>query len=238
MTNEAVSNELAGKTIKDIFKSAKQTAELHACLTSPRGDNFRLRLLQAMEVPLDDAAIERLRIESGVNESQRHLKRLLRFGLVRIQEIDGRRQYIRTELGEAAVDALREFERRAGSVAAKAVYSASLGTNSIRLFLRIYGDHKEADWDRLQITYTPTEIGRLCRFLPRTIEGVSAVDKLNVADLLVYRDDNQIHMQPQKARSFYQYLQKLYLILTANPGEPGNWNGAWAEKDTALPLEE
>ncbi len=166
-----VADELAGKTIKDIFKNAEKMAELHACLTLTRGDNFRLHLLQAMEVPLDEKAIEHLRIESGINEYHRHLNRLLRFGLVRAQEEGDEKRYDRTSLGENAIDALREFERRVGSEAAKAVYSASLGPNSIRLFLRVYGDNRAANWENLQIRYTPAEIGRLSLFLPRVIEG-------------------------------------------------------------------
>ena len=212
MAGERVADELAGQKIKEIFGRAEEIAELHACLTSSRGDNFRVRLLQALEVVLDEKAIEQLRIESGVNEYHRHLNRLLGFGLVRLQETDSKRMYLRTGLGEKAINALRQFEIRINKEGAKAVYSATLGPNSIRLFLRIYGDCREADWDRLQITYTPVEIGRLSLFLPRTIEGISAIDKLNEAELLVYREDNHIHMQPVKARSFYQYLQGLHEI--------------------------
>ena len=84
-----------------------------------------------------------------------------------------------------------------------------------RLFLKIYGDSRDADWKQLQIRYTPVEIGRLSLFLPRVIEGVSAIDKLNEADLLAYRDDDHIHMHPKKARSFYQYLRELYSIAIA-----------------------
>ena len=222
MVGEIQDFDLAGKTIKDIFKSAEQVAELHACLTSPRGDNFRMRLLQSMEVPLDEAAIERLKVESGVNEYHRHLHRLLEFGLARRQEIDGTALYLRTALGETAVNAVREFERRMGSQIAQAVCSAALGTNSIRLFLRVYGDRREAQWDRLQVTYTPAEIGSLSLFLPRTIEGISAIDKLNEAGLLVYEDDNQIHMQPLRARSFYQYLHELYRIVADNQNHSRN----------------
>ena len=109
-----------------------------------------------------------------------------------------------------------------GREAALAIYSAAIGPNSIRLFLRIYGDQKEADWDQLQIRYTPVEIGRLSLFLPRTIEGISAIDKLNEADLLVYKDDNQIHMQPLKARGFYQYLRGLPGIMATDQGSPDN----------------
>ena len=179
MASEDVRNQLAGRTIKDIFKNAEKTAELHGCLTSPRGDHFRLRLLQGAGAPLGEAAIERLRIESGVNEYHRHLNMLLRFGLVQKQETDGNTLYTRTPLGETAVNAVREFERRVGTEDAQAVYSAALGPNSIRLFLRVYGDRREVEWDRLQITYSPVEIGRLCLFLPRTIDGISAIDKLN-----------------------------------------------------------
>ncbi len=160
------------------------------------------------------AAIEKLRTESEIKEYHRHLNKLLGFRLIQIQEIDDKNQYyIRTALGEQAVNALREFERRVGKKAAEAVYSASLGPNSIRFFLRVYGDKKETDWEHLQIRYTPAEIGKLSLFLPRTIEGLSAVDKLNEAGLLVYQDDNHIYMQSIKARSFYQYLQQLYKIV-------------------------
>ena len=169
MGGDGIARELAGDTIKEIFDHAEETADLHACLTSPRGDNFRLRLLQAMEVPLDESSIERLRVEAGINEHHRHLNRLVKMGMVRTQDIDGNKQHIRTELEERAVNALREFQRRVGSEEAQAIESAALGPNSIRLFLRIYGDQREADWDRLQIRYTPAEIGRLSLFLPRMI---------------------------------------------------------------------
>lgn len=215
MAAEVATNEMAGELIRDIFKNADAVAELHAYLTSPRGDYFRLRLLQAMEVPLGEADIERLRIESGVNEHHRHVNRLLRVGLIRQEAIDGNQHYVRTGLAERAINAVRELERRLGREAAQSVFSASLGANSIRLFLRIYGDRREADWEQLRITYTPVEIGRLSLFLPRVIEGVSAVDKLNEAQLLVYGDDDHIHMRPIKARSFYQYLRDLYGIVRA-----------------------
>ena len=216
MFGKSAPHGLAGKTIKEIFKNDEGIAELHACLISPRGDNFRLRLLQAMEIPLDEAVIEQLRIQSGINESRRHLNRLLKFGLIQVGEIDGKKRWTRTSLAENAINALREFERRVGKEATQAVYSASLGPNSIRFFLRIYGDKGETRGADLQVRYTPAEIGRMSLFLPRAIEGVSAIDKLNEADLLVYRDDNYIYMQPIKAHSFYQYLQELYEIASAD----------------------
>ena len=233
MADYGVTDKLAGRLIKDIFDTAERVAELHSCLTSPRGSNFRLRLLQAMEVPLDEQAIERLRVEAAINEYHRHLNRLLRFRLVSLQETEGARHYARTESGESAVNALREFERRVGAEAAQAVYTAALGPNSIRLFLRIYGDQKEADWDRMQITYTPAEVGRLSLFLPRTIEGLSAIDKLNEAVLLAYQDDGQVHMQPSRARSFYQYLQHLHR-LSAVPEVSANGDATGVTGDMDL----
>ena len=220
MMGNGVTDELTGNMIKEIFRHAEDVAELHACLTSPRGTNFRLRLLQSMELPMGETAIERLKVEAGVNEYHRHLHMLFKFGLVREQEVGGDKQYARTDLGEAAVNALREFERRVGAEAAQAVYSAAIGPNSIRLFLRIYGVHREVDWDRLQISYTPAEMGCLSLFLPRTIEGISAIDKLNVANVLVYGDDDRISMQPLKARAVYQHLQELYRILKSNARDP------------------
>jgi len=133
--------------------------------------------------------------------------------LIQAQEFDDDKKYIRTALGEQAVNALREFERRISEEAAQAVYGASLGTNSIRLFLRVYGYKKEANWEQLQVGYTPAEIGKLSLFLPRVLEGISAIDKLNEAGLLVYEDDNHIYMPPVRARGYYQYLQRLYGIL-------------------------
>ena len=215
MVDESTAGELAGKDIKQIFRSAEGVVELHASLTSLRGDNFRLRLLQAMETPLDEESVERLRIESGVVEYHRHLNRLMGFGLVELREMDGKRLYVRTPLAEQAINALRALERRVGEEAIHAIYSASLGPNSIRLFLRVYGDTAKASWEHMQVRYTPAEIGRLSLFLPRVIEGISSIDKLNEAGLLSYQDDNYIYMHPTKARGFYQYLQELHRITQA-----------------------
>ena len=215
MKGDGVADELAGETIKDVFKNAEPVADLHACLTSSRGSNFRLRLLQALEVPLESDTIERLRIDAGINEYHRHLNMLLKFDLVCVQEIDGNKHYLRSELSERAVNGLRALGRRIGREEVDAIYAASLGPNSLRLFLRIYGDRREPDWDIRQIRYTAAEIGRLSLFLPRTIEGISAIDKLNEADVLVYQDDNEVHMQPAKARALYLYFLELYSIVAA-----------------------
>ena len=54
--------------------------------------------------------------------------------------------------------------------------------------------------------------GLYYRHALKEVGGVSAIDKLNQAGLLAYRDDDHIHMQAIKARSFYQYLRELFGI--------------------------
>ncbi len=204
---------LAGQRIKEIFRAAPAIAELHACLTGGGGDNFRFRLLQAAETPLEEETIERIRAESQIKEYHRHFNALLKFGLMKLRDAGGPREYVRSASGESAVNVVREFEHRIGSPGAEAVHKASLGPNSIRLFLRVYGDNKKADWGHRQIRYEPAEVGRLSLFLPRVIEGISAIDKLNECGLLVYEEDGGVYMPAVKARSFYQYLQGLYEVL-------------------------
>jgi len=74
----------------------------------------------------------------------------------------------------------------------------------------VYGTKKEVDFVKKEIVFTPTEIGALALFLPRSIEGIAAVDKLNNAELLIYKEDGNIYLDPKKARSFYKYLSLLY----------------------------
>lgn len=164
---------------------------------------------------LDDAAIHQLRVHSGINEHHRHLHRLLRFGLVAELDAAGDLRFSRTDRGEQAINAVRQLERRLGKEAATQAYRAALGPTSMRLFLRVYGDRRDADREHLQVRYTPEELGRLSVFLPRVIDGMSAIDKLNEADRLVYQDDNHIHMQPVKARGFYKCPCELYRVLNA-----------------------
>ena len=221
MSTDSVAQELVGRTIKEIFKHAGEVSDLHACLTSPRGDYFRLRVLQAVEVPGGEAVIEQVRDESGVQECRRHLHKLLRFGLISVKEIDGEKQYSRTDLGERAINTVRELERSIGRSDVRAIDSAALGPNSIRFFLRIYGDKAAVNWVHGEIQLTPAEVGRLSLFLPRIIEGVCAVDKLSEAGLVVYRDDGYIYMSSVQARSFYRYLQELYEIVRANSRHHG-----------------
>lgn len=40
MASEDTVHELIGEKIRHLFKDAEEVAMLHACLASPRGDNF------------------------------------------------------------------------------------------------------------------------------------------------------------------------------------------------------
>ncbi len=210
-----VDNELQGDLIKKIFVKAEEIAELHAATTSSRGDRFRARLLHALESKMDRSDVQNIAEETGLREYRRHLNKLTKFGLIRVESMAEGEKIVRTQLGEQAVNAQRAFERRLGIEEAKLVYDASLGTNSFRLFLRIYSSEKGIDWDKLKARFTPAEIGRLSLFLPRSIEGISAIDKLNEAGIVVYEDDGYIYVHPIRARGFYQYLRSLLEILNA-----------------------
>ena len=210
--------QLEGNVIKEIFSHADALAEIHATLTSPRGNWFRLHLLQALRKSQTIEEIQAMRKEAQLEETQRHLHKLLDTGLI---HREGNRQndpYERTPQGEVAVNAVRAFERQAGEETARALYEAALGPNSIRLFLRVYGNDKPADFKTRDIVYTPEEIGKLCLFLPRSVEGVAAIEKLSDAGILVYDDkDERIHFQSRLARGFYQYLKDLYSEVLQKP---------------------
>ncbi|MEE8372851.1 MAG: hypothetical protein V3R87_04010 [Dehalococcoidia bacterium] len=209
--------DLRGRLIKAIFARAEEVADLHAAITSSRGDRFRARLLHVLESRMETAAIQEMAEATGLREYRRHLNKLLKFGLIQVEPSTESEKIIRTQLGEQAVNAIRELERRIGTEEARSLHDASLGTNSIRLFLRIYSSEKGIDWDQLKVGFSPAEIGRLSLVLPRSIEGISAVDKLNEAGLVVYEDNGFIYMDPRRARAFYQYLRSLLEILQGHP---------------------
>ncbi|MDV2496554.1 MAG: hypothetical protein RX316_10170 [bacterium] len=207
--------DLCGERIKEIYSRAQEIAELHGILTSPRGHFFRMELLHELGRCLSENDIERRREKAGLVEYERHLHKLSRFRLVEEDRLSEESfSWRRTDLGEKAINALRELERRIGEESARRIYRANCGVNSIRLFLMAYGDNKEVDFVHREKRYTPSEIGKLCMFLPRTIEGVSASDKLNEAGLLQYKDtENVVCLRHFQGRAFYQYLVVLYEIL-------------------------
>lgn len=202
--------ELEGNVIKAIFKNAEAIAFLHQTISSVRGNNFHRRLLQILGTEASVSEIEQLRTRAGLNESERHINKLLDLQLI---ELSQESHYKRTVKGETAVNALKGLENEIGREEGKKIFNSFLGINSIRFFLRVYGAKKEIDFIKKEIVFTPPEIGALALFLPRSIEGIAAVDKLNNAGLLIYREDGNIYLDPKKARSFYKYLRLLYDVV-------------------------
>lgn len=206
-------NKMQGKVIKDIFKNAERVARLHAALTSPRGQYFRQKLLHLLADGLTTEEILKLTKEFGVEEYKRHINKFVDCGFIAMVDFGGKEGYVRTALGEAAINALRELERKIGLDKAKAIYMASFGQNSLRLFLRVYGHERAVTSAGADIVHTSIEMGQLAAFLPRTIEGLAAIDKLDDAGLVSYLDDGNIHVNPRRCVAFYQYLKRLYELI-------------------------
>lgn len=204
--------KLQGELIKKIFIHTEQITELHGVLTSPRGDFFRRRLLQYLSGGLSYEEIDKLRQEFGLEETERHLHRLVKYKLIEEATVEGAQGYRRTGAGEEAVNLVRELERKIGKERAQKMFEAALGKNSIRLFLKVYGTSKEPDAGG-DLVYTPLEIGQIAAFLPRSIEGLAAIDKLDEAGLVSYLEDGRIHVNPRRSVAFYQYLQGLYKLI-------------------------
>ena len=207
--------DLQGDVIKDIFKQAEKIADLHTTLTSPRGDYFRKKLMAKLAKPMEEKEVEQFCLNAGVREYKRHLHKLIKFGLVSKQEKDNATNiftYMRTYEGEEAVNIVRELERKLEMGRTKKILQAALGQNSIRLFLKVYGNPKSSKPGE-DIIYTPLEIGQISTFLPRTIEGISAIDKLDDAGLVSYIEEGNIHVNPRRSTAFYQYLKALHQLL-------------------------
>lgn len=219
---EAIISELSGDLIRFIYKKAEHLACLHAAISSPRGDYFRRQLLQHLgsEKKWDD--LDKFKSKCGVVEYERHMHKLMEHGLVecRDNKKKGVRTYIRTDKGETAVNALRALERDITATGAEKIFNAHLGQNSFRLFLRVYGGKRKptiikdsSGKKHLEIQFKPVEAGYLTAFLPRSTDGIAAIDKLDDAGLLIFGDDGKIHFPARTARAFYQYLRSLYQLL-------------------------
>lgn len=210
-----------GGKIKEIFKEFKQVANLHTTLTSPTGHSFRMKVLQDLRKGLTTGQLREMRRKAKLHEQTRHIDKLIDFELTKYNK--NKMVYVRTKKGENVLNAIREFERKIGKKGADKIFKASLGPNSIQLFLAVYGNKKSIKSHpfldrlrkpkRLTIKYSPSEIGRIAGLLPRTIEGLSAIDKLDDSGILKYEDDGYVHFSTIKARGFYQYLRKLHEIL-------------------------
>ena len=210
---ETDSDALEGVRIKKLFEDSESVAELHTTLTSDRGNYFRMKLLHILSTWVDEAELKQRSSEKTLQECARHINKLMRFKLVRLLKTHGKNRYIRTDLGERAVNATRALERGIGRRAAEKIYEVSLGPNSIKAFLKVYGRKGEIDLTPKEIKYTVSEIAKLFAFIKRGIDRISAMDKLDLAGLFVYKDDGFVYIEPRKAREFYRYLLELHKII-------------------------
>lgn len=207
-SEEKGEEELLEEQSEKIYDDAEDIARLHATLTSSRGDYFRRRLLQKLTEKTPEEEIEEMQEEVGVEEHERHLDKLMKHHLVRYKS-DGSDQHERTRLGLDAVNAIRALERRVGGDEAREIYEASVGPNTIKLFLKIYESFEDIDFEGPEATISASKLGKLSLFLPRTVEGAAAIEKLDDAGILSYKENGHFHMNLLKARSFFQYLSKL-----------------------------
>ena len=206
-------NEMARKKTELMIKKASVLADLNRTLTSPGGGKFRIELLQACSTASFCTEIEELRTEKKLTESERHIHQLMRFKLISVENKGEHKIFYRTANGEKAVNSVKALTSRIGSEQAEKIFKASFGENSLRLFLKAYDKKCEEKLDERRLFFTPSELTRLSLFLPRTIEGIAAFEKLNDAGLLVYEDDGNIHLPPVIAREFHCYLSDLYDII-------------------------
>ena len=206
--------DLDGLVIKKIYLNVEPVAELHGVISSPRGQYLHRRLLHALREGLPPSEIERLREEYGVEESDRHIHKLARWGLIEpVRTAEEITLYVRTILGEEALNTVRELERKIGEDRARTICEAALGVNAIRLFLTIFGSNKAPDLSAMEVIYTPLEIGQLIRVFARSVEGISSLDKLDDAGLVSYMEDGNIHVNPRRSTAFYAYLKRLHQML-------------------------
>lgn len=212
--------ELSGNRIQWIYRHTDQLAVLHQTVTSPRGNFFHRRLLQFLEKPRTYKEMETFQKESKLSELTRHVHYLVDLGLI---EKDKNNQYVRTLKGEKVVNVIRRFESMAGENEAKTIFEASCGPNSLRLFLKVYGTSKDIDWSQREISFTPTEIGKICTFLPRTSDGVAAIDKLSDANILTFHNEGspRIILNCRLARCFCQYLMSLHEVIDTSSSSSG-----------------
>ena len=142
--------------------------------------------------------------------------------------------YVRTSLGEEGLNTVRELQRRVGEERARSIAEAGLGSNAIKLFFTIFGDPKEMDLTTREILYTPLEIGQLVRIFSRSVEGVSAIDKLDDAGLTSYLEDGNVHVNPRRSTAFYHYLRSLYFLVARGPGNSDRANPRAVSAGTGL----
>lgn len=205
--------EFQREMINGMVELSRGLANLHKVISSPNGNYFNSALLHELRKRLNEDQLEEFRKKFNVSEYERHIHKFLNFNLVTEELIDGKKVYERTKLGEQALNAMKEMEAKIGLSKAREIYECGLGINYINLFLKLYGKKKFflSRKKYLEIKYTPNQI--LKQFnLPRNVERSSVIHKFVESELLVC-EDGYFYLDTIRARSFYQYLKRLYEIL-------------------------
>lgn len=201
------------KRIRTLLRRCKELANVHAIITSPRGDFYRFRLLQTLEVEMSLEDLIAQKENEPVEEVVRHLTMLQEHSLVAETVTIGKTVYKRTTNGERAVNAFRALARRLGEEGSSKIVHAEFGVNTISFFLRAYSSQKEIDIRKPVIEFTLFEIADMLRLTPRTVEGAAVLDKLANGEILVYPNGGNAQMNPHKARALFQYLDDLHGVL-------------------------
>ena len=198
--NENTSNTInvyEDDMVKNIFKKANEVAELHAVLTSGRGKHFRLNLLHGLATKQDLTKIEEFKNKVRLKEYKRHIDKLLEHKLIRRIRNKEKKEYIRTKKGGIAINVIRELQRRIKRRVASRIFRASLGVNSIRLFLRVYSYNKE-----IKPTYPSKIIFTPLRIVHMVLEALLKADLMELIAMHLF-------IPPNGISRFLQELEEL-----------------------------
>lgn len=208
--------ELNGEIIKNIYQRAEDVARLHNAATSRSCKFFRMELLNKRSWLSSE--IKKLRDERKVKDSKRHLSRLTTENLIIKNRLGKNTRYIRTEAGDEIVAIIKNLQRKIGERHAKKIFKANLGPDSIKFFLNLYGSTKKIIYHNNDknpyIKFRFREIKRLASFLPRTVDEVAVLDRLDEARLLFCKNRHVV-MSPIRSKAFYQYLKNIYILITS-----------------------
>ncbi|CAN2040395.1 putative HTH arsR-type domain-containing protein [Candidatus Magnetomoraceae bacterium gMMP-15] len=201
------------KRIGLMSRKAYSLADLHWILTSPQGGKLRVELLQTLSnFSFCADEIKCLWKDENIADIKEYLSHLKKFKLISDKKKEGNKVFFRTNKGELAVNALKALISRLGDKQSEKIFKACLGKYSIRFFLKAYGKKWDNSFKNLELFFTYTELGWIAMPLPRSIEGMTAFERLNDAGLLIYKNNDEIYMPSIISRNFFRYLEDLYDI--------------------------
>lgn len=124
--------------------------------------------------------------------------------------INGASRRLRMEPREQAVNAARISER----ISERRETFDDSDSHGIRFSLRIHGarkGHGSVETEKLEVSYTITEVGRPELLLP---EKSRSLDELDSGGLMKYQEQGRAHLSLPEAEHFYRYLSRLYWVMT------------------------